>query len=390
MAGQSLQITLQPGVLRWARERASLSAEKLAAKLQVKPERVLAWELSGDITMAQSRKLAGATHTPHGYLFLSEPPDESLPIADFRTRGGAERELPSPNLLDTVYAMQRRQEWMRGELITNYEELPLPFVGAFSVTDEPAEVAREMRYALDIAEGWGASVPTWSAALRHLRDKSEDAGVLVVFNGVVGNNTHRKLDEEEFQGFALADEYAPLIFVNNADFKAAQMFTLAHELAHILVGETGVSHFEDMQPMDNATEVFCDKTAAEFLVPESEFRSYWNEMRQTGDPYSSAARQFKVSSIVVARRALDLDLIRRSSFFEFYNEYKDNEWRSSQQSERGGNFWLNQVWRVGPRFGAAVVRALKEGRLTHKEAYSLTGLRGDTFENLPERMGIQI
>ena len=389
MAGQSLQMTLEPGVLRWARERAALSADDLAGKMQVKLDRVLEWESSGNITMAQSKRLAGATYTPHGYLFLSEPPDEALPIADFRTRGGEPLRRPSPNLLDTVYAMQRRQEWMRDEVIRQYEEPPLPFVGAFALTDDPVAVAGAMRDALDIGEGWAAVVSNWSLALRYLRDKLEAAGILVVFNGVVGNNSHRKLDTEEFQGFALVDEYAPLIFVNNADFKAAQMFTLAHELAHIFVGQTGVSHFEDMQPADDDTERFCDQTAAEFLVPEGELLTYWwDNAVEHARPYQSVARQFKVSSVVAARRALDLELTDRGDFLAFFYERRDKDWRGRQQSNGGGNFWFNQIWRIGPRFASTVYRAVKEGRLTYTEAHSLTDLRGDTFENMPEHLGL--
>ena len=388
MAGQRLQITLEPGVLRWARERAALSADDLAGKMQVKPERVLAWEHSGDITMAQSRRLAVATYTPHGYLFLSEPPDDDLPIADFRTRNDEPLRRPSPNLLDTVYSMQRRQEWMRDEVIRQYEEPPLPFVGGFTITDDPSRVAEAMRDALGIADGWAASVLNWSAALSHLRDKSEDAGILVVFNGVVGNNTHRKLDPEEFQGFALVDEYAPLIFVNNADFKAAQMFTLAHELVHVFIGETGVSHLQDMQPTADVTEQFCDKAAAEFLVPEGQLRAFWIRSQWSRDPYSTIARHFKVSSIVAARRALDLDLIDRVTFLDFYEEHKNAEWATVQTAQGGGNFWINQIWRVGPRFASTVFCAVKEGRLTYIDAYSLTDLKGDTFENIPDHMEV--
>lgn len=388
MAGQRLQITLEPGVLKWARERAALSADDLAGKMQVKTQRVLEWERSGSITMAQSKRLASATYTPHGYLFLSEPPDDDLPIADFRTRGDEPVRHPSPNLLDTVYAMQRRQEWMRDEVSRHYEEPPLPFVGAFAISDDPIEVAEAMRDALDIADGWASTVPNWSAALRHLRDKSEAAGILVVFNGVVGNNTYRKLDPTEFQGFALVDEYAPLIFVNNADFKAAQIFTLAHELVHIFVGETGISHFEDMQPPDDATEQFCNRTAAEFLVPENRMRTFWNQSQWSRDPYSIAARHFKVSSIVAARRALDLELIDRVTFLDFYEHHKNAEWAAVQTAQSGGNFWINQTWRVGPRFASTVFCAAKEGRLTYTDAYSLTDLKGDTFENIPDHMEV--
>lgn len=388
MAGQRLQITLEPEVLKWARERAALSADDLAGKMQVKPERVLGWESSGNITLAQSRRLAGATYTPHGYLFLSEPPDEDLPIADFRTRNNEPLRRPSPNLLDSVYSMQRRQEWMRNELVAHYEEPPLHFLRDFEITEDPKRVAQAMRDALGISDGWAESVPNWYAALRHLRDKAEDAGILVVFNAVVGNNTHRKLDHNEFRGFALVDDYAPLIFVNCAEHKTEQIFTLAHELAHIFVGEPSISQFEDMQPTNDETEKFCDRTAAEFLIPESQLHPFWNAAGFAKNPYLAIARKFKVSPIVAAWCALEYELIDRESFIGFYNEHQNEEWRSTQDKRGGGNFWLIQTWRIGPRFAAAVVRAVKEDRLTYKEAYSLTGLRGDAFESLPERMGI--
>ena len=215
--------------------------------------------------------------------------------------------------------------------------------------------------------------------------------MLVVFNGVVGNNTSRKLDPDEFQGFALVDEYAPLVFVNNADFKAAQMFTLAHELAHLFVGETGISGFEHLKFDSNTTERFCDQVSAEFLVPAAELRDFWTTATQASDPYQSVARQFKVSSLVAARRARDLGLIEPIAFFKFYDEYTDREWHSIQQSQAsGGNFWNTQKWRIGTRFGTAIFRAVKEGRLLYREAYNLTGLKGETFENMREKMEIPV
>ena len=156
---------------------------------------------------------------------------------------------------------------------------------------------------------------SWTNALRTLRDHIESAGVLVVFNGVVGNNTHRKLDADEFQGFALVDEYAPLIFVNNADYKTAQIFTLAHELSHIFVGESGLSKFENLSPADHATEEICNKIAAEFLVPIEEFHRQWITASQSSDPYQDLAKRFKVSTVVAARRALDSERITREEFF---------------------------------------------------------------------------
>lgn len=388
MSSRRLQITLQPDVLKWARERAGIDAEQLADKMQVKPERVLDWERDGKISIAQADRLAQRTHTALGLLYLTEPPKDLLPISDFRARGNDLQ--PSVNLLDTIYLMQRRQAWMREELIGEGAR-PLNFIESYETDGDPLQVARAMRDALQLTDDWAASISTWSDALGHLRNRAEDAGVLVVFNGVVGNNTSRKLDPDEFQGFALVDEYAPLVFVNNADFKAAQMFTLAHELAHLLVGKTGVSSFEHLKFDSNTTEKFCDQVAAEFLVPAAELRAFWPTAKQVSDPYQSVARQFKVSSLVAARRARDLGLIDQIAFFKFYEKYTDREWHSSQQTQAsGGNFWNTQKWRIGTRFGTAIFRAVKEGRLLYREAYNLTGLKGETFENMREKMEISV
>ena len=385
---------MQPGVLLWARERAGISREDLAHKMQVSVDRVVEWEETGNISVAQADRLSERTHTPLGLLYLSEPPDDKLPIPDFRTRHTHAVPLhPSLDLLETVYAMQRRQDWMRDDLIEIGAE-PLAFVGAYSRAQNPVIVANAMRDVLGITDDWAESVDSWIAALRLFREKLDAAGVLVVFNGVVGNSTSRSLEPDEFQGFALADEYAPLIFVNNADFVAAKMFTLAHELAHICVGESGVSHFERLQPSQNATELFCDHAAAEFLVPESSLRNLWdievrNSLVHTGNLFGLIARKFKVSAIVAARRALDLDLIDLGTFFDFYESHKQ-QGGINQSTSSGGNFWFTQRLRIGPRFAAAVVRATKEERLTHREACSLTGLSGETFEKLAVKLEIPL
>ena len=387
MASQPEHLLLQPDVLRWARERAELTDDALANKVDLKVERVLEWESTGQISMAWAERLAHATHTPLGYLFLSFPPYEPLPIRDFRTRADEAPAYPSADLLEMVYAMQRRRDWMREELIETGAE-PLPFVSAYLPNGNYVAVAGAMRDALLLDDDWASSAPTWSDAIRLLRDNAETAGILVVFNGVVGNNTSRKLDPDEFQGFALVDEYAPLIFVNNADFKAAQMFTLAHELAHLFVGAEGVSALELLLPSDHDIEQRCDKIAAEFLVPEANLRVYWQLVKDSSEPYQQIARHFKVSRIVAARRALDLNLIDHNAFFDYYNNHKAQGNRN-QLTGGGGNFWNNQSWRIGRRFAETVVRAVRAGRLPYREAYALTGLSGDTFENMPAEMGLR-
>ena len=377
MSGRRVQRTLQPAVLRWARERAGLGAEVLAAKVGVRPDRVAEWERSGNISISQADRLARSTHTPLGYLYLREPPDDDLPIPDFRAPGVRPRR-PSPNLLDTIYLMARRQEWMRDELLEDGAD-PLPFVGCCDPGSPPGDAASAMRKHLELKPGWAAKQRSWTDALRHLRERTEAHGMLVVFNGVVGNDTHRRLDRNEFQGFALIDNYAPLIFVNGADFKAAQMFTLAHELAHVFAGAAGVSSLDVAEPAGDDTERFCNSAAAEFLVPAEELIADWQRVGTIANSLQAVARRFKVSVLVAAWRTWHLHLIGWDEFRGFYDAYRQEATRRPDETT-GGNFWNSQNVRIGRRFGSAVRRAVKEGRLSYREAYALTGLRGDAFD----------
>lgn len=379
-------LTLKPNVLRWARERASLEEAVLAKKLHTTEEKVTAWEQDGKISFAKMQDLAHVTHTPEGYFFLPKPPEDKLPIPDFRTLKDAPLKRPTPDLLETVQTMQVRQAWMRDFLIEEGEG-PLTFVGRATLHSDPVEVAADMRRTLGFTDGWASQEKSWTDALMHLRQKIETAGILIVINGVVGNNTYRKLSPEEFRGFALCDSYAPLIFINGADFKSAQMFTFAHELAHLWIGKDGVSNFEALQPPPLEVEIWCNKVAAEFLMPALEVHGCWEQAQRAEEPFQALARRFKVSAIVAARRALDLGLIEKKTFFDFYNAYIDDERRKEAKHASGGSFWNNQNVRVGQRFGHAVVRAAREGKLLYREAYHLTGMHGETFTKFAETLG---
>lgn len=384
-----MNIALEPKVLRWARERAGLDKAALAKKVGTNTNKVEAWEQSGKLRFGQVDKVARATRTPVGFLFLPEPPDDELPIPDFRTVADAPVERPSPDLLETVETMQRRQAWMRDFLIEEGEP-ELTFVGSASVESDEKEVAASMRKTLGFTIGWASDEATWTDALLKLRQAIDAAGILVSIAGVVGNNNYRKLDPDEFRGFALIDSYAPLIFINGTDAKAAQMFTMAHELAHVWIARGGVSNLPALQASANRVEGFCNEVAAEFLVPEEEIRRRWHVAQRADEPFQDLARRFKVSPLVAARRVLDLGLISRAKFFEFYNAYLEDERRKQERTGGGGSFWNNQNVRLGQRFGAAVVRAAKEGRLLYREAYRLTGLTGPTFDNYAERLGFRL
>ena len=379
------RVPVAPEILRWACERSGRDIADLSARLPQLP----AW-VRGERqpTLKPLEKLATATRTPFGYLFLAAPPDERLPVPDFRTVWGVSQARPSPDLLDTLYSMQRRQEWLRECLIESDVEA-LWFAGSARLADDPASVGREMRRALGLDGGWAAGVSTWQDAVRELRRAIEQVGVMAVINGVVGNNTSRKLSVEEFRGFALTDSHAPLIFVNGADAKSAQMFTLAHELAHIWLGTEGVSGFESLFPSGSDVEEWCNAAAAELLVPSEELASRWHQVKRGPKPFETLARAFKVSPVVAARRALDLSLIDRDAFRDFYKGYVKHD-LAGGGSSTGGNFYNNQNTRVGELFASHVFRAAMEGRIGFKAAYDLTGLRGGTFQRYARRLGVNL
>lgn len=374
-------------VLRWAAQRARLDDMQLE-------KRFPKWQswLTGEAqpTFRQLEDFARFTHAAFGYFFLPEPPKLTLTVRDFRTLKDRQLAEPSADLLDTIYAMQRRQDFLREERRALDDE-PLDFVGSARIDDEPEAVGREMRRVVGLVDGWAGTVTTWVGAVGELRRRIEQLGVTAVINGVVGNNTKRRLNVDEFRGFALTDAYAPLIFVNGADWKSAQMFTLAHELAHVWLGPDGegVSGFEGIFPGDQRVEKFCDRAAAEFLVPAAEFRTQWRSVKAFNDPYERLARHFKVSPIVAGRRAMDLRLISRDVFFEFYKDYTRRE-RSQIKRASGGDFYNTQNTRVGQGFALAVMRASLEGRLSFKEAYDLTGLRGGAFQKYGRRLGVPL
>ncbi len=374
-------------MISWALKRASLDAHDLTSRFPELPD----WEAGRKRpTLKQLKSFAKAAHVPFGYMFLSEPPAELAPIPDFRALG-SEIQCLSPNLRETVYTMQYRSAWLREDRI-ECEAYPLDFVGSARLNHNPEAIGREMRQVVGEGNDWNSDASNWIEAVSKLRNAIEQTGVMVIINSVVGNNNHRKLRVEEFRGFSLCDEYAPLIFVNGSDAKSAQMFTLAHELAHIWLGSAGegLSRFECICPGGNAVEDFCDKAAAEFLLPAKVLKEHWMHVKHEPYPFKLLSQRFKVSPIVAGRRAMDLHLVDQEFFFSFYNKYTSNNFESSATSGSGGDFYSTQNFRVGRLFADNVIRAAMEGRVSFREAYYLTGLKGGTFQKYAVKLGFKL
>lgn len=380
-------VSVKPELIRWAIDRSRLPVDVLA---QAFPN-LDKWKREEQMpTFRQLEHFAKKTMTPFGYFFLDSPPQEKLPIPDFRTVGDTPIQRPSPNLIETIQVMQRRQSWMREYVIEDGQN-PLEFVGSAESVRNVVSLAARMRKTLGLSADWAEIHMTWEDALRTLRKSAERVGILVATGSVVGLNNHRPLDPEEFRGFVLCDNYAPLIFVNGADSKSAQMFTLAHELVHVWIGQGGLFNLIKMMSHNDVTERFCNQVAAEFLIPGHRLAERWNEVKILEKPFHEIGRLFKVSPVVAARRALDMRLITKAKFFAFYQEDQD-EWRRRKaeqkaKSKKGGpNFYDVQDTRLGSRFAYAVVRAAREGRLLYREAYNLTDLKGETFDRYAHRL----
>lgn len=371
-------VHVNPELLHWAIDRSGLDRDNLRSHFAKLDE----W-LSGDRepTFRQLQDFARRTLTPFGMLLLSEPPVEKLGIPDFRTVGDNKIARPSPNLLATIDEIRRRQAFIREVRLEEGFD-PLPFVASIEASGSVVSVAREIRERLGLVDDWAKSLPTWEDALAQLRRASEDIGILVFSNSVVGSNNHRPLDPEEFRGFVLVDGIAPSIFLNDADSKSARMFTLAHELVHVWIGQDAIVNLVNLMPTRDETERFCSRVAAELLVPKHKMLERWEDAHQTADPFASIGRWFKVSPLVAARRALDLGLIGESEFFDFYRADRAayfNRKALEKQKRGGGNFYATQAVRLGRPFSDAVVRSAREGRLLYTEAHRLLGMKGETF-----------
>ncbi|MEZ5222213.1 MAG: ImmA/IrrE family metallo-endopeptidase [Ilumatobacteraceae bacterium] len=385
----SVRVEVRPSVLEWARARSGIDDEVWEQRFP----RYDVW-LAGDAapTLKQLEDFARKTHTPVGFLFLEEPPVETVPIPDFRTISdrpvAAAGEVVSADLLDVIYACERRQEWYRDNQILEGEP-PLPFVGVASTTDAVDDVAGQMRQVFDWTAQSRAACRTSDAALTWLRERAEAAGVLVMISGIVGSNTHRTLDPQEFRGFALVDRYAAVVFVNGADSKAAQVFTLVHELAHLWLGETALSDLDPQSIRSNAVERWCNQVAAEFLVPMAEFRQRFDALADLRAQLRPLADHFRVSSQVILGRIREAGALTWDEYLTELGVERQRVAAFLADRGGGGNYYNTKPVQVSRRFASALIASAKEGRTPYTTAFRLLDVKKEsTFDGLADRLGV--
>lgn len=363
-------VAINPRLLTWARKRARFEPGMLDKRFP----KLRAWEQgAAHPTLCQLEHYAHTVHVPIGFLFLPEPIAESLPITEYRTIREQGIAQPSPDLLDTLYLCQQRQDWYRDySRVHGLDACPL--VNSITLSEDITVIATRLSRLLALSMVERQNLPTWSDALRYLIQKAEGAGVLVMASSVVGSNSHRKLEVEEFRGFALSDELAPLVFLNVSDGKAAQIFTLAHELVHIALGQSGVFDTETGKVPELRIERWCNAMAAELLVPEEILRQVYQSSASPQEELQRLARHFKVSSLVILRRLFDASMITQALLWQTYNQELERI-SAMDRSSGGGDFYRTLGARTGKRFARAVLSSTLEGQTLFQDAFRMLGVR---------------
>lgn len=390
------EISIKPEVIRWAYNRVHIPGAI--------PAKYKKWLEAGGgavrMTDQQMRDFARFVGVSPATLHRPSPPKEDTLARDFRTMGGkGVLSRPSVNLSATMDICQRRQRWYRDYCVVNEKPL-VPFVGAANIDTMPTEVAQQMRHALAFTLDEQMQCSAWDHALTMFVEKTEAAGVLVMVNGWVGNDTSRKLNVKEFRGFALVDDYAPLIFINGQDSKAAQMFTLAHELAHIWLGASKLDG-GDAMPHTNKVEKWCDQVAAEFLVPSMVLSAQLpsdklSNDKQLENELSRLTRTFKVSRYVILRRLLDMGFLSQTRFRQLLAKPKN--WLNKQASKkrnpasRGGSpFHKAVIHRVSRQFAQAVVADNRQRYTSFTDAFRLFDIPSlDEFQAIQRELGAEV
>lgn len=354
--------TLSPTVLEWAASQVGCTLRELASKIsksQSRAEKIVV----GELTSPQVRKFADVAKVPVGYLFLEQPPPpRQLPVADFRTL--PESHPLSRDFYDTFDDITYKQDWYVSYLESIGAD-PLPFIGTYSkkrptVTDAAAEISAT----LGISPQEARALPSPDDYFSFLAAKCEQSGILVFKNGVVGSNTHRPLSVAEFRGFALVNPLAPAIFINGADSPAAWVFTLAHEVTHLWLGESGVS--DASAAAQNKIERYCNAVAAEILVPDWLFASRWREL--SGEDFATRlallSRELKVSRLVIARKALEQGITDAATYDQTYRGFIEKK----KPRGGGGNFYNSLATRNSKTFTNRVVGLAMSGAITLGQA----------------------
>ena len=375
----SARVAVSQPVLSWALQRSERTFEEALMKF---PKLGDWMDGSSQPTLHDLEKFAAYTHTSLGALVMPEPPDEALPIADMRTRESMVIERPSGNLLDTIDRYQQFQDWYH-DYAREQGAQKLPFLGSVSTQDNPHMVAHRVRELLLLDRVNATSPDQWR---RDIVKALEDVGVLVMMSGIVGNNTHRPLSTDEFRGFSLYDDLAPLIFVNVADEPySAQNFTLLHEFAHLLLGHSALSGGDRLLG-GTGEESWCNRVAACVLLPDETLTAFDEAI--TVLDYRAVARRFGVSAEVALHRLHGVQRIGDEHYHELLEAVRA-DYGDEKRRNGGGNYYNTLTARLGRSFATAIVTSTLEGRTGFTESFRMIGThKREVFDELARHLQV--
>lgn len=375
---------ITPKVLKWARESAKMTLEVAASKVNKSIEQLNAWEEGSEFpTIKQAETLAKAYKRPFALFFLPEIPSDFQPLQDFRKSDS--KELTTGSIF-IIREIQQKQNWL-SEVMEESGEPQLPFIGKYSIISSPEKVAEDILATLEISRnflGQGSPVKYWV-------DQIEAKGIFVSRTSFI--HSRLLLDKDELQGFAITDPFAPFIFVNSQDWDAPQLFTLVHELAHLWIAETGISNdIEIASKNDHPIERFCNKVAANVLMPKELIRSFESQVYSDSKSVYKVSKLLGVSSFALIVRALNLSLISLDHYHTLkeqvqkdFNEFLIREQEKKQkakQKEGGPNPYLLRVNKNSRLFTQYVLDAFRGGNIEPTQASTLLSTSINNFSKL--------
>lgn len=378
-------VGVQAEMLRWARKTVGLPVAEVAQILKRPPEEIEAWESGEDApSYPQLEKLAYQIYKrPLAVFFLPAPPEESMPQREFRTLPDADLQSLSR---DTYLHIRRAHAYQIAlkELYDGHNPTDRCIwkTLSLSLSREIAEQAESIREFLGITFEDQVSWKNDDLALKQWRKSIEDSGVFIF---------KAAFKQKDISGFCLIDEHLPVVYLNNSTTKTRQIFSLLHELAHLLLSMNGLSKFDTsyidrLQQTEKRLERFCNAIAADVLIPASDFAEQEklfpaNVEKASEEQFSSLANRYGVSREAVLRRFFDQGRVTAS-----YYENKTKQWAAQKGESSGGSWYLNQGAYISDRFAKEVIGRRYRHQITLEQAADFLGIKPRNFAGFEERI----
>jgi len=374
------KIKVKKEIYLWAIKESQKDIEEIKSKF----DKIEDWISQEDCpTFRQLESLANFLKIPLGYMFLDKPPKTNVIESEFRTIGNKMPKI-SKNLLDTLYIMSRKRDWLseyrkdRGwdKLIPdNYNNL---------VKKDSFTISQLAKEYLDLDEYWYKKYKDNRLAFNYLREKLENKGITVMQSGIVGSNTHRNLNVSEFRGFLLYDDIAPLIFINSKDSLNGRIFTLIHEYIHFLLQEDDI-FIDEYRENENKDEKKINKITAEFLIPTNHVNALWDNCKDEVEQIEEFSKLFHVSRIAVAFKLKYLNKIT-DEIVEKIKEKTQEDIKNKDSASSGGDFYNTTKSRYSSNFTRSVIEGAESGYISYTYAFDLFDGSVKTYDYFKEEI----